>query len=177
MASTRIVSVIGRKQAGKTTLGVALAAEFVRKGRRVGALKYEDDPAATPAEDMDTQRYLTEGHAVRALMESPGNRGMVGQPDAEADPLTLVRRHFDDCDIVIVEGFRTHPIPKIEVHRTAIHPTPLFAPDRDDADQWIAMLTDDRSVRVPFPCFNFSDTAWFTSLAHLAWIRALPLDA
>ena len=41
----RIISVIGRKNAGKTTLTVALAAELVRRGRRVMTIKHGHQPA------------------------------------------------------------------------------------------------------------------------------------
>ena len=44
MAALRIVSIIGRKDAGKTTLTVALAAEFVRRGRRVMTMKRASHP-------------------------------------------------------------------------------------------------------------------------------------
>ena len=41
----------------------------------------------------------------------------------------------------------------------------------DPAD-WVAMVTDDRSLRLPIPVFRFSDTAWLVTIANLAWDRA-----
>ena len=38
MAGTRVIAIIGRKNAGKTTLTVALAAEYARRGKRVMTL-------------------------------------------------------------------------------------------------------------------------------------------
>ena len=46
MASTRIISVIGRKNAGKTTLAVALISELARRGHRVMTIKHGHHPAS-----------------------------------------------------------------------------------------------------------------------------------
>ena len=45
MASTRIVSIVGRKNAGKTTLAVALASEYARRGHRIMTIKHGHHPA------------------------------------------------------------------------------------------------------------------------------------
>ena len=48
-------------------------------------------------------------------------------------------RHFSRCDLVIVEGYKNEPIPKVEVRLKGAH-TPALYPD--DA-QVIAVATDD----------------------------------
>lgn len=176
MAATRVISVVGKKNAGKTTLVVALAQEFVRRGRRVGTLKHGHHPALVDQEGKDTWRHFQEGGASKTLIEAPNQRVLFERPSGDADPLALVRRYFRDTDIVLVEGFKQSSLPRIEVHRTAAHRTPLYDPAEPDAGRWIALLTDDLTLRCPFPVFNFHDTAWFTSVAHLAWERALVLD-
>jgi molybdopterin-guanine dinucleotide biosynthesis protein B len=166
VAATRVISVIGKKNAGKTTLVVALVQEYVRRGRRVGTIKHGDHPAVVDRE----------GRAVKTMIESPGERVLFERTTEAANPLALVRAHFLDMDIVVLEGFRRHPLPKIEVHRRSEHSTPLFDLARTEPGDWVAMVTDDRSLRLPFPVFNFTDTAWFTTLAHLAWERALVVE-
>src|SRR5207247_938004 len=47
VAATRMMSIIGRKNAGKTTLLVALAAELVRRKFRVMTIKHGTHPADT----------------------------------------------------------------------------------------------------------------------------------
>ncbi len=176
MAGTRIVSVIGRKNAGKTTLVVALAQEFVRKRRKVATLKHGHHPAILDTDGKDTWRHYHEGKAQKVMIESPGARVLFERTEAEQDPLTLARKYLNDVDIVIVEGFKRFPLPKIEVHRKSEHPAPIYDLSQTDPGDWIAMVTDDRKLRLPFPCFNFSDTSWFVSLAHMAWEKARPLD-
>lgn len=176
MAATRVISVVGKKNAGKTTLVVALAQEFVRRGRRVGTLKHGHHPVLVDQEGKDTWRHFHEGGATKTVIEAPNQRVLFERLSGETDPVALARRYFDDVDIVVIEGFKQAPLPKIEVHRTGAHARPLFDPAAPDADRWIALLTDDATLRCPFPVFTFHDTAWFTSLAHLAWEHALVLD-
>ena len=57
----RIVSVIGRKDAGKTTLLIALAREFKRQGKRVMTIKHASHPAVLDHEGTDTWRHFHEG--------------------------------------------------------------------------------------------------------------------
>ena len=52
MATTRIISIVGRKNAGKTTLTVALASELMRRGHRVMTIKH-----AHHAVEVDRDRH------------------------------------------------------------------------------------------------------------------------
>jgi len=176
VAETRVISVIGKKDAGKTTLVVAMAQDFVRRGRRVGTIKHGHHPALVDQEGKDTWRHFNEGRVLRTMIESPGQRVTFEHSDGMADPVALVRQSFLDVDIVIVEGFKRAEIPKIEVHRKAVHATPLFDPDDASASQWIAMVSDERKMQLPFPVFTFTDTAWLPSLMHFAWERALVVE-
>ena len=176
MASTRVISVVGKKNAGKTTLVVALAQEFVRRGRVVGTLKHGHHPALVDQEGRDTWRHFHEGGAVKTMIDAPNQRVLFERPGGAVDPVNLVRQYFRDTEIVVVEGYKRSALPKVEVHRVAAHRFPLYTPDAPDAHCWIAVLTDDTTLRCPFPVFNFHDTSWFTNLAHLAWDRAFVID-
>lgn len=171
MAATRIISIIGKKDAGKTTLVVALATEMRRK-LRVMTLKHGTHAADVDQRGKDTWRHWNEGKAERVLLEAPGERVLFERTDADGDPIALARRYLDGADIVLAEGFSAYPLPKIEVYRMACGDKPIYDPSRDNADQWVAVLTDNAMFRAPFPVFRFSDTSWLVSLATLAWDRA-----
>lgn len=171
MAATRIISIIGKKDAGKTTLVVALATEMRRK-LRVMTLKHGTHAADVDQRGKDTWRHWNEGKAERVLLEAPGERVLFERTDSDGDPIALARRYLDGADIVLAEGFSAYPLPKIEVYRTACGDKPIYDPSRDNADQWVAVLTDNPTFRAPFPVFRFSDTSWLVSLATLAWDRA-----
>ncbi len=167
-----MISIIGLKNAGKTTFLVALAAELVRRGFRVMTIKHGSHPADLDQKGKDTWRHWHEGNAERVLMESPGQRVLFEHTAMESDPITLARRYLNDADIVLVEGFKRAPLPKIEVYRKVAGPKPVFDPTVHDPADWAAMVTDDADLRAPFPVFRFSDTAWLVTVANLAWDRA-----
>jgi molybdopterin-guanine dinucleotide biosynthesis protein B len=171
VAATRLISVVGRKDAGKTTLVVALAAELVRRRLRVMTLKHGTHPATLDAQGTDTWRHWHEGKAERVLLEAPGQRVLFERTTKDGDPVALARQYLQGADIVLAEGFTKHPLPKIEVHRRQCG-APIFDPAAHEPSDWVALLTDDADYRAPFPVFRFSDTAWLVTLANLAWDRA-----
>jgi molybdopterin-guanine dinucleotide biosynthesis protein MobB len=172
VAATRMISIIGRKDAGKTTLLVALAAELARRKLRVMTVKHGSHPADMDQQGKDTWRHWHEGKAERVVMEAPGQRAVFERTPAESDPIALARRYLEGADIVLVEGFKRAPLPKIEVYRRVAGPAPIFDPAAHDPAQWVAMVTDDAHYRAPFPVLRFSDTAWLVTLANVAWERA-----
>lgn len=172
MSATRMISIIGLKNAGKTTFLVALASELVRRKFRVMTLKHGSHPADLDQQGKDTWRHWHEGKAERVLMEAPGQRVLFERTTEESDPITLARRYLSGADIVLVEGFKRAALPKIEVYRRVAGPKPVFDPAVHDPADWVALVTDDASLRAPFPVFRFSDTAWLVTLANLAWDRA-----
>jgi molybdopterin-guanine dinucleotide biosynthesis protein MobB len=172
VAASRLISIIGKKEAGKTTLVVALAAELVRRKFRVMTIKHGTHAADLDQKGKDTWRHWHEGKAERVLLEAPGQRLLWERRERESDPVSLARRYLDGADIVLVEGFSAFPLPKIEVYRLACGDAPMFDPAAAGTDQWVAIVTDNVSFRAPFPVFRFNDTAWLVNLANLAWDRA-----
>jgi len=173
----RILTVIGRKNAGKTTLTVALAAELIRRGRRIMTIKHGHHPADVDRAGSDTYRHFHEGRAERTLIAAPTLRVLFERTPDDYDPVALARRYMDGADLVLCEGFKQSSLPKIEVWRRAIGGKPLFDPTAPNASEWIAIMTDDRDMGVEAACpvLSFSDTNWLHTLANLVWDRALTL--
>lgn len=169
MAGTRIISIVGRKGAGKTTLTVALAAEFVRRGHRVMTMKHADHPATVDAPGTDTYRHFHEGKVDRVLLAAPDVRGVFERAVDDTDPVTLARRYLDGADIVLTEGWKAAELPKIEVFRRAVASSPLYDPKGDRAADWIAIVTDDERFTADCTVLRFRDTMWLQLLANLAW--------
>ncbi|MDH4133038.1 MAG: molybdopterin-guanine dinucleotide biosynthesis protein B [Gemmatimonadota bacterium] len=177
MADTRIVSVVGRKDAGKTTLVVALAGEFTRKGRRVMTIKHASHPVDVDRPGTDSYRHFHEGKAERTLVVSPEMRVSFERHRDDADPVDLAAQYCGGADVVLVEGFRRSTLPKIEVFRRAASDAPLYDPGLLNAQSWIAIVTDDDRFQAPCPVLRFRDTMWLQLLANLAWDRATILPA
>ena len=176
MARTRIISVVGRKNAGKTTLAVALASELVRRGHRVMTIKHGHHPADADRRGSDTWRHFHEGRAERVLIASPDLRVLFERSPDEYDPIALTRRYMQGADIVLTEGYKASMLPKIEVFRRAAGGQPLYDAQAPNAGQWVAVITDDPDFTANCVVLHFHDTIWLQLLANLAWDRALVLD-
>jgi len=176
VASTRIISVIGRKNAGKTTLAVALANELTRRGHRVMTIKHGHHPADADRRGSDTWRHFHEGQAERVLIASPQLRVLFERSPDEYDPVGLARRYMQGADIVLTEGYKAAALPKIEVFRRAAAPEPLYQPGAPNASEWVAVITDDPDFRADCTVLRFHDTIWLQLLTNLAWDRALVLE-
>jgi molybdopterin-guanine dinucleotide biosynthesis protein MobB len=176
VASTRIVSIVGRKNAGKTTLAVALTSELMRRKYRVMTIKHGHHPADVDRKGTDTWRHFHEGKAERVLIASPDLRVLFERSPDDYDPVALTRRYLEGADIVLVEGFKAAPLPKVEVHRRAVADWPLYDPGAPNAHEWIAIVTDDPDFEADCPVLHFHDTIWLQLLANLAWERSLILN-
>ena len=176
MASTRIISIIGRKNAGKTTLAVALASEMGRRGHRVMTIKHGHHPADVDRQGSDTWRHFHEGRAERVLIASPDLRVLFERSPDDYNPIGLARQYMVGADIVLVEGFKAARLPKVEVFRRATGGRPLYDPATPNADEWIAVVTDDPDFKAGCSVLHFHDTIWLQLLANLVWDRSLVLD-
>ena len=171
----RLVSIIGHKNAGKTTLVAALVHEFKRQKRRVGTIKHASHPVEVDRMGTDSWRHFHEGNADGVVVASPELRVAFERRPDTAGPEELARRYFADMDIVIVEGFKAAPIPKIEVYRKEVARAPLFDPNAPNAREWLAVVTDDHRYVAPLRVLHFSDTMWLTVLTALVQEQAKQL--
>jgi molybdopterin-guanine dinucleotide biosynthesis protein B len=175
MAAARVISIVGRKNAGKTTLAVALADEFARRGKRVMTLKHGSHAPTLDAQGTDTWRHFVEGRAQRTLISGAGGKVLFDREPDDYDPLALVRRYLADADIVLVEGYKRAPLPKIEVWRKALGQPPVYDAASPDRHHWVALVTDDTGMPPDdeLRILRFSDTMWLHLLASLAWEHAI----
>jgi molybdopterin-guanine dinucleotide biosynthesis protein B len=176
VASTRILSIIGKKGAGKTTLTVALASELARRGRRVMTMKHGHHPADVDRPGSDSWRHFQEGRAERTLLSTPAERVLFDRTPDEYDPLALARRYLGDADIVLAEGYKHAPLPKIEVFRPAVARPPIYDAGSADAPLWAAIVTDDLDFEAPTRVIHFQDTMWLQLLATITLEHARALD-
>jgi molybdopterin-guanine dinucleotide biosynthesis protein MobB len=148
-----VVSIIGRRDSGKTTLLVLLAAELGRRGLRVASVKHSHHDVDIDHPGKDSWRHFHEGGVDAVLLATPNRVSLLARdPGADSDPAALIHRYFHDrdLDVVLVEAFKQAPFPKLEVFRRAVHEQPLY--DGDPAGLYLAILTDaPASLHVPVP--------------------------
>ncbi len=162
-----LVAIIGRKHSGKTTLLVRLAAELHRRGHRVMTIKhgthtFNIDPSTT-----DTYRHFHEGNAERVAMVAPDKFALVMRWSDEMTADDVASTYMSDADVVLCEGFKATALPKIEVHRRAMHPQPLYVATGVQAASYRALVTDDPALEAAVPVVRLDADDWLATLAAL----------
>ena len=142
-----MVTVVGRKHSGKTTLVVRLVAALVARGHRVMTIKHGHHTFNLDPSTTDTYRHYHEGGAERVAMAAPDKFALVvrwgddrGGP--ELGPEAIAERYLSDADVVVCEGFKASALPMIEVFRAAAHASPIYEPHGATASQYLAVVTD-----------------------------------
>ncbi|MFN2110731.1 MAG: molybdopterin-guanine dinucleotide biosynthesis protein B [Anaerolineae bacterium] len=148
-----IVSFVGRSNSGKTTLLENLIVLLRQRGYRVGVVKHTlRQDIETDIPGTDTHRMWDAG-AEHVAFVTP-DRIVHTQRYAQAPTLDLALAGVHDVDIVIAEGFKHGPFPKIEVTRAARDPNLI-----PDVESRIACVTDVPDLACDLPHFGFDDVA------------------
>jgi molybdopterin-guanine dinucleotide biosynthesis protein B len=107
----KLLAVIGHHNSGKTTFIEELIRLLREKGYRVGYIKH--DPKGhgiTDREGSDTARIFPIAH--RTALSSP--RRFTLWEKRDDDPFSIVREHFREFDVVILEGYKgVGELPKV----------------------------------------------------------------
>lgn len=118
-AAPAVIGVAGWKSSGKTTLVTRLIAELTRRGFKVATVKHAHHDFQIDNAETDSARHRRAGAAQVAIV-SPRRWAVVRELGADPEPsLDEMIGRLEPCDLVVVEGFKAAPIPKIEVRRRA----------------------------------------------------------
>ncbi len=141
-----IICVVGRSGSGKTTLLEKLIQVLVERGWRIGTIKHHfHGPVEVDVPGKDTWRHRQAGASAVAL-SSRDTLFVLRQVAEEEPPEAIAHRGFFDVDLILTEGFRSGPLPKIEVNRAALG-LPLLC---TAADPLVAVVADwDTGASVP----------------------------
>ena len=141
---------------GKTSLLVNLIRLFRKRKLRTGVIKHahHDFEIDYPGKDSYELRKAGSG---QVLLVSANRWALMGEDAGDGEPelpVLLRRMALDDLDLVLVEGFRHIPFPKIELHRPDLGKPLLCAGD----DSIIAVATDGTIASPPeLPIFDLND--------------------
>ena len=136
---------------GKTTLLEKLLAELRARGISTAVLKHSHQ---SPHTHWDSSRYLSAG-AEGSLFVSPAGLLLEMRPEQEL-PLTAAAdmlRKLTGAQIILVEGYKAEPYPKIAVCRSDVS---LTLPCRED--ELLAVVCD-VPLATSLPQFSFDDMA------------------
>ncbi len=150
----KIYGVTGWKNAGKTGLMERLVAEFCARGLTVSTLKHAHHSTDVDQPGTDSHRHREAG-ASEVLLASPNRVAIMQELRGAPEPsFTDLLARMRPVDLVLVEGFKREPHPKIEAYRTSAG-NPLIAP----GDASIRAVAADISLDLDRPVFDLDDTA------------------
>jgi molybdopterin-guanine dinucleotide biosynthesis protein B len=154
----RIFGIAGWSGSGKTTLLVRLIPALVGRGIRVATVKHTHHDPAVGDEEC---RALARAGAVECVVASPRRFAMVheihlDEPEPSLDQLV---GRFDGIDLLLVEGFKWAPHPKLEVWDPTLGKS-MLAP----AEKSIVAVASERPVpEVELPRFHRDDINGITA--------------
>ncbi len=148
-----VVSVVGRHNSGKTTFLLALLPLLAQGGLRVGYLKHAHGGFEIDVPGKDSYRARRAG--VVQTIVTGGTQTAVIDDSGERTVQEVIERYArEDLDLVVVEGFKREPMPKIEVARLQISGGELICADDREL---MAVVSDFPSPRPDVPHFGPHD--------------------
>jgi molybdopterin-guanine dinucleotide biosynthesis adapter protein len=142
----------GWSGSGKTTLIERLIPLFVEHGLKVSLIKHAHHDFDVDKPGKDSWRHRKAG-CTEVLLVSDQRMAIMhelhGAPEPDLDQCIA---RLAPCDLLLVEGFKFHPIPKLEIWRAEVG-KPLLHPE----DSHIVAIASDTPVDTRLPRFDIND--------------------
>jgi molybdopterin-guanine dinucleotide biosynthesis adapter protein len=139
----KVLGLTGWSGSGKTTLLTALIPHFTARGLRVSTIKHAHHAFDLDQPGKDSWRHRQAG-AREVMVASSVRWALMHEVEGEEPALADLLMRLAPVDLVVVEGFKANPHPKIEVHRPALGKPPMW-PGRAD----IVAVASDAPVPAP----------------------------
>ena len=157
---------------GKTTLLTSLITVLTSHGLRISVIKHAHHSFDIDHPGKDSFR-LRESGAVQMLLGSRHRWALmtelsrIGNAPETEPTLAQLLPHIDTAlaDLIVVEGFKNEPIPKIEIYRPALN-KPLLA----EADPNIIAIASDAGVNSKLPVLDLNNPVEITEFI-LLWLK------
>lgn len=148
----KVIGFAGWSGSGKTSLIEKVVAVLAARGLDVSLIKHAHHTFDIDHEGKDSWRHRQAG--CREVLVSSGRRWSLmhelrGDPEL---PLDELLQKLSPCDLVLVEGFKHAPIPKIEVRRTEVREPPFFL-----RDPHIVAVATDVELDTALPQLDIND--------------------
>ncbi|MDO8533162.1 MAG: molybdopterin-guanine dinucleotide biosynthesis protein B [Xanthobacteraceae bacterium] len=165
----RIIGLAGWSGSGKTTLLARVIPALVQRGRTVSTVKHAHHGFDVDIPGKDSHTHRSAG-ASEVFVSSSRRWAHIHELRGEEEPeLKEILARLKPVDLVIVEGFKRHHHPKLEVYRAAVG-KPLLHPE----DDWIVAVASDAAVpeaRVPVLLLDDIE-----KIADVLLIESIPID-
>jgi molybdopterin-guanine dinucleotide biosynthesis protein B len=170
LAAMRAIGLAGWSGAGKTTLIVRLIPELNLRGVSVSTIKHAHHGFDVDRPGKDSYEHRAAG-AHEVLVASANRLALMREFRGTPEPsLAHLLRMLAPVDLVLIEGFKRDPLPKIEVYREANGKPPMYPED----DNIIALVSDCATPPAHLPHASIDDIA---DAADLVLARAALVEA
>lgn len=107
----KIVSIVGKKNTGKTSLTVKVIEELTKRGYNVASIKHSHHSIEMDKENTDTWKHKQAG---ANLVVGVGSTTFFNvKKEHDLNRILYMLKHFDDFDFVVIEGYKRYNYPKI----------------------------------------------------------------
>ena len=145
----------GWSGSGKTTLVTRLLPALTERGLTVSTVKHAHHRFDVDQPGKDSWLHRQAG-AHEVLVSSANRWALMHENRGASEPgLDVLLSHMSPVDLVIVEGFKSHPHPKLEVHRVSLDKNLLCHDDR----AIVAVASDSDLTDLPVPLLALDDAA------------------
>jgi len=150
----KVFGIAGYSGSGKTTLLEKLIPQFTARGLKVSVIKHAHHGFDIDRPGKDSYRHREAG-ASEVLLSCNERWALMHERRDESDvTLDELLARLAPCDLVLIEGFKQEPIPKLEVYRPDNGKPPLF-PERSD----IVAVATDAEIATSLPRLALDDVA------------------
>jgi molybdopterin-guanine dinucleotide biosynthesis protein B len=107
----KIVSIVGKKNTGKTSLTVRVIEELTKRGYNVASIKHSHHSIEMDKENTDTWKHKQAG---ANLVVGVGSTTFFNaRQEMDLNRILFLIKHMDEFDFVIIEGYKSYNYPKI----------------------------------------------------------------
>ena len=107
----KIVSIVGKKNTGKTSLTVKVIEELTKRGYNVASIKHSHHSIEMDKENTDTWKHKQAG---ANLVVGVGSTTFFNaRQEMDLNRILFLIKHMDNFDFVIIEGYKSYNYPKI----------------------------------------------------------------
>ncbi len=121
----KVLGIVGWSGSGKTTLLVAVLPLLRESGLSVSTVKHAHHGFDMDQPGKDSFRHRLAG-AHEVLVASSRRWALLHEEEGPEATLPRLLARLDPVDLVLVEGFKSHPFPKLEVWRPSLGRPPLW---------------------------------------------------
>jgi molybdopterin-guanine dinucleotide biosynthesis protein B len=126
----KVLGIVGWSGSGKTTLLTALLPLLRARSLTVSTVKHTHHGFDMDQPGKDSYRHREAG-ALEVLVASSTRWALLHEVDGAEPRLPELLARMQPVDLVLVEGFKTHPYPKLEVYRPALGKPPIWHREQD----------------------------------------------